>query len=115
MARTKRTPQPAPYVFDGRAFHARCEALGLTVVSYQNTSRDGYWLPRDIIGNDGKRLAVFRVKGDPANRYSFDGWDTWAGGQFGGTYETPEGALGWFEWIARQSGAFTRVQAGRPD
>lgn len=81
---------------------ARIKDLNLNTVSYLNTAikaiRDGEerqeWLPRDIIGPDGKTLIVYRSKDSD---YLIDGWETWYDGMFGGRFETILSALAWVE------------------
>lgn len=91
-ARRKEKPNTRP-----GNFQATAHDLGLTVVSYLRDSvecNDGVsrWLPRDLVGADGKSLIVYRV----ADReYSIDGWDPWHDGMFGGRRSSIENALHW--------------------
>ena len=77
----------------------RIRALNLTVVCYLNESRkvsDGSreWLPRDIVGKDGKTLIVWR---EADRDYSIAGYNPWHGGMFGGRYAEIHNALAWVE------------------
>ena len=93
----------------------RIDALGLTTISY---SRDAVlvqlpdgdtraeWLPRDLIGTDGKTAIIHRNAND--GNYSIDGWEPWHDGMFGGRYESIHSALHWVE-VARD------VRAGKRD
>ena len=68
------------------------------VISYLNaTMIDGervYWLPRDIIGTDGKTLIVYRKADDTCR---IDGWEPWHDGMFGGRRENVESAFAWVQ------------------
>ncbi len=78
----------------------RIKDLGLYVVSYRNESRlvvDGSeWLPRDLIGKDGKTLIVWRPAG-PDSGYDVAGYHPWHDGMFGGCYPEIHNALAWVE------------------
>lgn len=67
------------------------------VVSYlRTTTPDGKnWLPRDIIGKDGKTLIVYRLAAD--GEYRIDGWEPWHDGMFGGRRENVQSAFAWVE------------------
>lgn len=81
----------------------RADELGLRAVSYLNVSRrvhfsDGEqreeWLPRDLVGGDGKTLIVWRhLDGS----YAIPGWEPWHDGMFGGRYADILNALAWVE------------------
>lgn len=89
---TKRKPTPAPVREPGES-HRIISALGLREVSYLNIAVDGWWVPRDIIGTDGKTLIIYRLSSD--GEYSINGWETWHDGMFGGRYESIYSALAW--------------------
>lgn len=78
-------------------FLAIADELGLRCVCYLNEAvecLDGTcrWLPRDLIGVDGKTLVIFRH----ADRdYAIDGWAPWHDGMFGGRYNSISAALNW--------------------
>lgn len=79
-------------------FLAIAESLNLRVVCYLNEFQecsDGhtYWLPRDLIGADGKTLIIYRQAGE--GNYSVAGWQPWHDGMFGGRNTTIHGALHW--------------------
>lgn len=92
-----RKPLKPPPIFDGERAHAECEALKLRIVSYQerHITVDGgnWWIPRDVIGRDGKTLILWR-KTEEAG-YAVDGWHPWHDGMFGGCYATFDAALAW--------------------
>jgi hypothetical protein len=96
-----RVVKPTPAVT--KTDHARLADLGLTVISYQNVAtapdENGgtYWLPRDIIGRDGKTLIRWYEAGDSGNTYASHGWEPWHDGMFGGHYESLSSALAWVE------------------
>lgn len=78
-------------------FLAEAEDLGLRTVSYLHEAvecNDGEhrWLPRDLVGTDGKSLIVYR---EADREYSIDGWCPWHDGMFGGRYRNFESALNW--------------------
>lgn len=68
-----------------------------TVVSYLRTvTPDGKnWLPRDIVGKDGKTLIVYRHASDGV--YAIDGWEPWHDGAYGGRYQSVQAAFAWVE------------------
>lgn len=70
--------------------------LGLRVVSYQSkTDESGkYWLPRDVVGQDGKTLIVYR---EADREYSIAGWCPWHDGMFGGRKSSYLNALAWVQ------------------
>jgi hypothetical protein len=74
------------------------DELGLRVVSYLNKHSDcgKYWLPRDVVGLDGKTLIVWRPAGKDSG-YAVDGWHPWHDGMHGGCNETYIGALSWVQ------------------
>lgn len=56
-------------------------------------TREGtQYLPRDLIGTDGKTLVIWRAADD---RYHFDGWDVWHDGMGASRYESIFNALAW--------------------
>ena len=65
--------------------------MGLRVVSYQREACDGFWLPRDMIGADGKTL----IRWETDDGYAFHGWSPWHDGMFGGRYQALGSALAW--------------------
>lgn len=71
----------------------RLNILGLRVVSFQHQAKDGLWLPRDIIGMDGKTL----IRWDTDDGYAFHGWAPWHDGMHGGRYETLGACLKWVQ------------------
>ena len=80
--------------------------MNLTAISHLDTYRDVVrsdgsiaheWLPRDIIGADGKTLIVHRVEGDAHNAYNISGWDPSHDGMFGGMREDILSALVWLQ------------------
>jgi hypothetical protein len=82
----------------------KIDRLGMRTVAYLSTfvataAGRNEWLPRDIIGNDGKSLVIYREGGD----YHFAGWEPWRDGHFGGRYETILGALAWFDWLEAEN------------
>ena len=87
-------PKPLP------ASHLmRIQNLGLMAVSYRRDSRecdDGTreWLPRDIIGKDGKSLIVWR---EADSEYTTAGYEPWHDGMFGGRRAEIHNALSWLE------------------
>jgi hypothetical protein len=94
----KRKPKPQPDIRPVN-FLAVADDLGLTVVSYLHESiecNDGVsrWLPRDLIGRDGKSLIVFR---SADREYSINGWCPWHDGMFGGRCQTISSALHWIK------------------
>lgn len=97
MARTK----PAPPERKPANFQTTIQALGLSVVSYRSSAvecDDGerLWLPRDIVGKDGKTLIVFRCAGRESG-YDVDGYHPWHDGMFGGCYPAIGAALAWVQ------------------
>lgn len=80
-------------------FQAIAHDLCLRTVSYLNKSLecdDGVsrWIPRDLIGEDGKSLVIYRT----ADReYAIDGWEPWHDGMFGGRHESILSALHWIK------------------
>lgn len=77
----------------------RIGVLGLRAVSYLHeavacANGTTEWLPRDIIGADGKTLVVHRKADDV---YTIDGWEPWHDGMFGGRYASIHNALAWVE------------------
>lgn len=70
------------------------QELSLRVTCYLNqTDKTGkYWLPRDMVGADGKTLIVYQTADD---RYSINGWQPWHDGMFGGRYTSPDTAMAW--------------------
>ncbi|USN14516.1 hypothetical protein DOMOVOI_00410 [Brevundimonas phage vB_BpoS-Domovoi] len=96
MARRKAEPAPK---LPGN-FHARADDLGLNTISYLNTAvtcEDGVsrWLPRDMIGRDGKSAILYRPAG--YGNYSIDGWEPYHDFMFGGRYANVETALAWLQ------------------
>ncbi len=90
----------APVVRLPGNFHAWADELGLNVITWLNIAvmcEDGVsrWLPRDLIGSDGKTLIVYRSKTDGV--YSIDGWEPHHAGMNGGRYESFESALNWLK------------------
>lgn len=82
---------------------ARIDKLGLRTVSYLNKfvpcrvgddETRNEWLPRDIIGLDGKTLIVWR---EIDRDYSIAGWVPWHDDMFGGRYPSIHSALNWVE------------------
>lgn len=74
----------------------------LTVIAYlreavpdPNGLGASYWLPRDLIGNDGKTAIIYRLASD--GEYSINGWEPWHAGMFGGRYENVANALAWVD------------------
>ena len=98
MRKPKAAPPPPPPL---PASHLRrAQALKLRAVSYRNEAcrvADGgeEWLPRDLIGEDGKSLIVWRSAADGG--YSVDGYHPWHDGMFGGCYPEIHNALAWVE------------------
>lgn len=93
MKRTKRKQAPRK---PGN-FQATASDLGLTTVCYLNVAvecEDGVsrWLPRDLIGDDGKSLIIYR---SADREYNIDGWEPWHDGMFGGRRDSIESALHW--------------------
>lgn len=89
-------------------FYLTIDHLGLRVISHSNeavTCNDGVprWLPRDLIGRDGKTVVIWRHKD---REYGIDGWEPWHDGMFGGRYQTIGAALHWVK-VAKD------VRAGR--
>lgn len=93
---TKVVPLPASHF-------ERINQLELTIVSYLSLSRRVVgadsrereeWLPRDIVGRDGKTLIVYR-RSD--SEYGIDGWEPWHDGMFGGRRADILSALAWVE------------------
>ena len=93
----KRAKPLAPHPGDGFT-RERVEALGLRVVSYTNFTvlrpSGGCWVPRDMLGTDGKSLIIYHYADKD---YAIDGWSTWHDGMFGGRYFSLGGALSWLE------------------
>lgn len=91
----RKKSEPAPRLPGN--FHAAADELGLNTVTYLNvavTCEDGVsrWLPRDLIGQDGKTLIVHRKADD---HYDIDGWEPYHDRMFGGRYPNFESALAW--------------------
>ena len=81
----------------------RAQELGLREVSFLRDSvkvdlGDGTtrneWLPRDLIGTDGKSLIIFRSADET---YSIDGYEPWHDGMWGGRKASIHSALHWVE------------------
>ena len=87
----------------------RIMELGLNTVSYRDeavtcllppdlhggaTTRNE-WLPRDILGEDGKTLILWR---EADRNYSTPGYEPWHDGMFGGRRSSIHSAL---EWVQR--------------
>jgi len=95
IAAKRKPADPAPYVPGN--FQTQITALGLRATCYLNVSvicDDGanLWLPRDLIGDDGKTLIIYR----PADSsYSIDGWEPWHDGMFGGRRDRIGNVLAW--------------------
>lgn len=85
------------------ADHDTLKALGLCVISYQRETTlpdaEGrrWWLPRDIIGTDGKTLIRWYEPGDSGAAYATAGWEPWHDGMFGGLSERLVSALAWVQ------------------
>lgn len=93
----QRKPKPPIVPYRPANFLADADALGLNVVSHRHEAiecDDGVrrWLPRDLIGRDGKTLIVYR---EIDREYSIAGWEPWHDGMFGGRYPTISSALHW--------------------
>lgn len=101
-AKAVKAPPPPPPVFSGDDA-TRIRALELRVVSYQHehtphdAAGNSYWLPRDMVGADGKTLVRWQAAGDADNNYAISAWHPWHDGMFGGAYETMGAVLGWIE------------------
>lgn len=84
-----------------RSIQTRMTALNLNPISFtaQTTADGADWLPRDVLGVDGKSAIIHR---GPDALYSFPGWEPYCDGSFGGRYQSFEGALAWMEWIRQE-------------
>lgn len=94
----KRLPDPTPF-----SHLIRIDQLGLHAVSYRdaavrcalpNGEFRNEWLPRDIIGKDGKSLIIWRPVDDV---YSIAGYEPWHDGMFGGRKLSIHSTLNWIE------------------
>lgn len=95
--RPKRKPIPeAPRPRATGADYSRMDAMNLRVMCHQHVAEDGWWLPRDIIGADGKTAILWRPAG-PDGGYAVDGWHPWHDGMFGGCSTHLSNALGWVQ------------------
>lgn len=97
--RQKAVPAPPAAIFAG-ADHILIRKLDLTIVTYLYTEivvegDESFWVPRDMIGADGKTMIIYRRGGDGS--YRFAGWEPWHDGMFGGRYETVSNALSWVQ------------------
>jgi hypothetical protein len=80
-------------------FYETIADLGLRVISHSTTTivcSDGTprFLPRDLVGRDGKTVVIWREKD---RKYAIDGWEPWHDGMSGGRCSTIGAALGWVQ------------------
>ena len=101
--RKPKTPKPEPLP---RSHLDRIKAMGLTVICYSNVCitvepwangepRSAEWLPRDLVGDAGKTVIIFRPAND--GNYYVAGWEPWHDGMFGGRCTNIHNALAWVE------------------
>lgn len=94
------------------------DRLGFEIMSYRNVAiavRDAKgeerreWLPADMI-NWEKRQYIRFCRADEGN-YDFDGYEPTDGQHFGGRYDSPLYAFGWFEWLEEQNSGIRNMPA----
>ena len=93
----RNAPEPETSPRITTADHERMAAMNLRVMSYQTVAEGGYWLPRDIIGADGKTAILWRAAGEGPVAYAVDGWHPWHDGMFGGCCAHLASALAWVQ------------------
>lgn len=95
MTARKLPEAPRPPI-DGATL-TRIGDMGLVVVSWRKVIANGYYLPEDMIGRDGKTMIIWRAARDHNATYAFDGWHPWHDGMFGGCRATLASALAWVQ------------------
>lgn len=86
------TPEPPIVTIDDRRL---LHDMQIEVICSQNIVVNNVWVPRDMIGLDGRTAILWRVAGD--GNYAIDGWEPWHDRMFGGRYKCLCSALGWVQ------------------